>query len=155
MGRVVIVAVCFAVPGLLFLILSTGVPSDGATEAGDTKVPIVINMTAGADDLHSVWMGLQLASHGLADGRNVVVYMNVHAAPLATKKTPADLRFKEMPTVREQISGILDKGGRVIVCPGCMKVGGFTKEDLLEGVEVSSKDALFDPLDQNAAVFSY
>jgi predicted peroxiredoxin len=81
--------------------------------------------------------------------------MNVHAAQLATTKSPEGLRFKEMPTVREQIAGLVGKGGRVVVCPGCMKVGGITKEDLLPGVEVSSKEALFGPLDRNAAVFSY
>jgi predicted peroxiredoxin len=119
------------------------------------RVPIVINMTAGKEDLHSFWMGLQLASHALADGRQATVYMNVNAPFLASKKAPEDLRFGELPTPREQIAELLKKGAKIIVCPGCLKVAGLTKEDLLPGLVLGTKEALFGPLDQGGAVFSY
>jgi len=119
------------------------------------KAPIVINMTAGKEDLHSFWMGLQLASHALGDGRKATVYMNVNAPFLASKKAPEDLRFGEMPTPREQIADLLKKGASIIVCPGCLKVAGLTKDDLLPGLELGTKEALFGPLDHGGAVFSY
>ena len=119
------------------------------------KAPIVINMTAGKEDLHSFWMGLQLASHALGDGRKATVYMNVNAPFLASKKAPEDLRCGELPTPREQIAELLKNGAKIVVCPGCLKVAGLTKDDLLPGLELGTKEALFGPLDRGGAVFSY
>ena len=49
----------------------------------------------------------------------------------------------------------MKKGAKIVVCPGCLKVAGLTKGDLLPGLELGTKEALFGPLDENGAVFSY
>ena len=48
-----------------------------------TKPTLVINLTSGIDNLHAVVMAFHFAEHGLADGREVVVFLNVKAPPLA------------------------------------------------------------------------
>jgi len=121
----------------------------------ESKSAIVINMTAGKEDLHSFWMGLQLAGHALADGRKATVYLNVNAPWLGSTKAPEDLRHGDLPTPREQIADLLEKGAKIIVCPGCLKLAGLAKEDLLPGLELGTKEALFGPLDGKGAVFSY
>ncbi len=126
-----------------------------APDKAKAKSPLVINMTAGKEDLHSFWMGLQLASHALSDGREATVYMNVNAPFLASKKAPEDLKCGDLPTPRAQIATLIEKGAKIIVCPGCMKVAGLKKDDLLPGLELGSKEALFGPLDEGGAVFSY
>ena len=77
---------------------------------------LVINMTAGKEDLHSVWMGLQLAEHALDAGREATVFLNVKGAALASKKLE-DLRFGEKPTVKEQMSRVAQAAPDIVSEP--------------------------------------
>jgi predicted peroxiredoxin len=143
-----------AVPALLALAVVAVVCAWPA--AAEEKEPaIIVDMTSGAEDLHAVWMGLALADHALADGRRAVVYLNVHAVPLGTKKADPELRFDDKPPVRKHLESLMEKGARVIVCPGCSKVHGVTAEDLLPGVTFADREKLFGPIVPNSVVFSY
>ena len=67
-----------------------------------------------------------------------------------------DLRFVLEDLARHGVQSILVEGGaRVFVCPACAEAAGVTEEDLLPGVELASREAVFDPLDGRAVVFSY
>jgi hypothetical protein len=92
----------------LWIVLAISVCLVGAyvTNAQDSdpfetqKPTLVINLTSGMEDLHAVVMGLHFAEHGLADGREVVIFFNVKAPPLARKELADTVKFKEMPPVR-------------------------------------------------------
>ena len=143
-------------PILVLVCAAALLVSWSAIRAEDEKKPVlVVNMTAGSDDMHSVWMGLRLAEHALDGGRAAIVFMNVKAPPLASKKCPDDCRFGEMPPVKEQIATLVKKGGSVIVCPECAKANGVAEADLLPGVELATKEKLFGRIDGDTVVFSY
>ncbi|MEH6457345.1 MAG: DsrE family protein [Cocleimonas sp.] len=70
---------------------------------------------------------------------------------LSGQKQVSDESFKEM------LAGFMRAGGKVIVCPQCMKkVGGLTKDDLIEGVIIGGSDVTWPALfADDTTVLSY
>jgi predicted peroxiredoxin len=140
--------VCLA----LLAALAGGCASAGAT--APARPPLIVNLTAGPEDLHSAFMALAFASFAVED-RPVTVFLNVRAPALASLRTPAATGMAGKPTVREQIASLVKAGAKIVVCPTCAGLLGVTGEDLLPGVEFATRESLFGPLDAGAAVMSY
>jgi predicted peroxiredoxin len=119
------------------------------------KPTIVLNVISGENDLHSVAMALHLAEHSLADGRTTVLFFNVHAPAIASKKLPKTVKFGEEPPIRQQLAELIRKGAKVYVCPFCAKAAGLREADLAEGVEMATREKLFVNLHANSVVFTY
>ncbi len=132
------------------------------TNADDRAAPdrqkptLVINLTSGVEDLHAVVMGLHFAEHGLADGRQVVVFFNVKAPPLARKTLDDSVRFKEMPPVRTMVADLLKQGAKMVVCPMCAEITGVETDELTPGIEmIKDRKQIFDHLHADSVVFTY
>ena len=123
----------------------------------DTQKPtLVINLTSGTEDLHAVAMALHFAEHGLADGREVVIFFNVKAPPLARQELDHAVRFKEMPPVREMVSGLLKQGAKMVVCPMCAGITGVEADELAPGIDmIEDRKQIFDHLHADSVVFTY
>jgi uncharacterized protein len=127
-----------------------------ASEEEETvKAPLLISITSGREDLHSVTMAYQLADHGLEDGRGVTLFLSVRAPELASSGLPDTVFFRDNPPLKQMLADLIAKGGRVYVCPHCMAVHGLAEEDLVEGAAVASRETVFGPLDAGAGVFSF
>jgi predicted peroxiredoxin len=140
----------------LLLVVAFVASACESVPAGPEAKPVgVINLTAGPEDAHRAWMALRLAEHFLADGRRVVVFLNVKAPPLASKKLGQDVGYEEKPKFREILAMLVEKGATVLVCQECAAKTGVTAADLLPGVKMASRESLFGPLNENTVVFSY
>jgi predicted peroxiredoxin len=160
--RIVMLIALLVLGVVLFIVFQqrfAASPSTTATPAqhqSPAKAPsFVVNLTRGEDDLHAVWMGLRLVEHALDDGRDVTVFMNVHAAPLARKDLSLDVRFEDTEPIREMLARLQQRGARILVCPSCMELTDVTEDDLLDGAAVASRESLFGKLGPDATVFSY
>ena len=124
-------------------------------DATNEKSILFFNMTSDPEeDPHAVTMGLQLAGHGLDDGRHVVLFFNVHAVGIPTKDFPADLAFSDKP-IKTLLTELIDAGAEVHVCPMCMKALNVDPQNLLAGAEVTDRIKLFANLASNTNVFTY
>jgi predicted peroxiredoxin len=124
--------------------------------AAALKPTLIINLTSGQEDLHAVMMGLHFAEHGLADGRQVAVFFNVKAPPLAKKDLPDSVRFQELTPVRTAIADLLQQGAKMVVCPMCAEITGVEAEDLAPGIEmIADRGQIFDHMHANSVVFTY
>jgi predicted peroxiredoxin len=120
------------------------------------KPTLVINLTSGTEDLHAVVMGLHFAEHGLADGREVVIFFNVKAPSLARKELADTVRFKEMPPVRALIADLLKQGAKMVVCPMCAEITGVEADQLAPGIDmIEDRKQIFDHMHGNSVVFTY
>ncbi len=119
------------------------------------KRAMIINITAGPADIQKVSMGLGLAAHGLGDGREVTIFLNVQAPIIASKGfSPSVGYIQDMP-VKAALEKLIADGATVLVCPHCLEVAGLSEADLIEGVALASRESLFGSMDAGAAVFSY
>jgi len=94
-----------------------------------------------SDDPHRVLMALRMA--GLMSGdHDVIMYFDIKGVEAVVKNAP-DFAMGEFPSSHIQIKNLIEKGIVIQACPGCLKVAGYTTDDLMEGVIVADKEKFF------------
>lgn len=53
------------------------------------------------------------------------------------------------------IKNLTSRGGRILVCPPCANVRGYTKDDLLDGVVVTGSGAIHELIKGGAATLCF
>ncbi|MCF7787131.1 MAG: DsrE family protein [Prosthecobacter sp.] len=119
------------------------------------KPTVVVNITRSTDDLHAACMGISLASNAIKAGRRAVIFLNVHAAVLATADLSADLKFADFPPVKQMIASFVADGGELYVCGHCAAVSKVAESNLIKGAVVVHHEDLFKALPAAALSFSY
>jgi predicted peroxiredoxin len=128
----------------------------GRTDASARpKGALVVNLTSGQEDLHAVNMALELAGHGLDDGRQVILFLNVRAPEVGSKKLPPTCALAGKLPITDMLRKVIQRGGIVLCCPSCMKVVGIDEADLLPGIKLATREGLFGKLGAESVVFSY
>lgn len=125
-----------------------------AAQPQTIKPRFVLNLTSGLDDLHRTTMALELARHALDDGREVLVFLNVKAPPIATLDGAKDA-MPGMASPTELLQKLIERGAMVHVCPMCMKAMKVEPEALLPGTVVTDREKLFSKLETGVTVFTY
>ncbi len=150
--NLVIVAVMSVVGASMWMASRRACAQD---KAAPDKGTLVINLISGKEDLHKATMAMQLAGHGLNDGRKVIVFLNVRGPELAGKQAPASWVFGKNPPAPAMLKELIRRGAVVLVCPQCLEAMGMKKEELVDGANLASRESLFGGLGANCAVFSY
>jgi predicted peroxiredoxin len=115
------------------------------THAQD-KAPLFINLTN--DDPWKVSMAAFFGTNfALKQGHpTVVIFVNVQATPMF-QKNKSELRSEQFGrTVHDMVREFQAAGGKVLVCPVCMKATGIAASDLIEGAEVATVKSVNDVL---------
>lgn len=135
--------------------LAQDAEAEAAAEGGASKRPLLLNVTSGFEDPHSVTMALQLAGHGLESGRAVHLFFNVRGVQvLARERKSPSVIFSDKP-VAELLAKLVENGAKVWACPHCTRALGLGAEDLIEAAEFATAEGLFGIVDARAAVFTY
>jgi len=107
------------------------------------------------DDTWAAGMAAGQANKALEAGQDVVLFLNVRGVYLASTARQQDT-FAAGKTPQQLLQAAMDKGGRVIICPMCMKQAGMSMDDVIEGVERGGPEVTFKALnDPNTVVLSY
>ena len=109
---------------LLFIILSLVVPT---THAADQD-SLFLNLTS--NDPWRVKMALKFALVNIQAGHPVTVFLNVEGVRVAAGGMPETAN----KSGAERIADLLAAGGKVIVCPMCLKKAGIDADKLVKGV---------------------
>lgn len=102
---------------------------------------IFIHLSAGPESPHRVLMALKMAEIMSAD-KDVLIYLDINAVHLVVQGAP-EVSMEGFPSSREQIGKLLEAGVTLQACPTCLKVAGYTPENLLEGVMLANKENFF------------
>ncbi|GET24930.1 DsrE family protein [Prolixibacter sp. NT017] len=102
---------------------------------------VFIHITQGYAYPHRVLMPLKMAVM-MAMDKDVVVYMDIHAVELLVKDAK-DLTYADFESFQTYVKQLVEKGVPVMACPTCLKIAGYTPDDLMEGVQVAQKDKFF------------
>ena len=97
-----------------------------------------------------------IANAGLNSGQQVTMFL-VSAGIDTVRKGAADnVRMNPFdPPMGELIETFLDNGGRILACPPCAKVRGYTEEDLIDGVQIVGSPALHALINDGASTLSF
>lgn len=105
------------------------------------KDGVFIHISHGSDDPHRVLMGLMMAAR-MMETQDVLVYFDIKGIEVVLKDSE-DMTFKQFPSTHTQLKKLINSGITVMACPGCLMAMDKKPEDLMEGVQVASKDAFF------------
>ncbi|RRQ23444.1 hypothetical protein D5687_06745 [Guyparkeria sp. SCN-R1] len=133
----------------LFLALAL-VGSGNVVAAPDKGNTLLYNLTT--DEVWPAGMAAAQAYNAAKRGHDVIVYLNVRGVYLAAKDRKQDTLGATGRTAQETLQMAIENGARVLVCPMCMKQGGLSADDLIDGVELGKPDTLFELLSQEGVV---
>jgi predicted peroxiredoxin len=120
---------------------------------GTRKLVIVI--TAGMDDERAS-VAWSVANGALNTGLELTVFLTSSAVDFARKGAADKVHLNPLdPTVGEMIESVVSRGGRLLVCPPCAKVRGYSEDDLLDGVVITGSGAIHELIRDGAATLSF
>ncbi len=131
---------------LALLVLGFNAMSAPISAYADEKRPLFINLTN--NDPWKVAMAAFFATDfALKQGHEpVVIFVNVQATPIF-HKSKSDLQVEQFGrTVHDLYREFLAAGGKVLVCPVCMKSIGMKESDLMQGAEKATISSVNDVL---------
>ncbi|WP_437603241.1 DsrE family protein [Sorangium sp. So ce590] len=100
-------------------------------------------------------MALMLATRSQQAGRPAVLFLNVHAPPLAARDLPDAVALPGEAPVKKLLADFIRSGGRVVVCSHCLAVAGLKSEDLVAGAQPIDGERLLEQLDRGTIALSY
>jgi predicted peroxiredoxin len=86
------------------------------------------------------YAGLFIARSWVSAGHKVIVALHNDGVYAAKKGQLGPMKELNVPSVGDQITGIIEAGGRVLADRMCLEVRGIDDHMLIEGVEVSDGD---------------
>jgi len=121
----------------------------------EEKKKLVIVITHGLDDERAS-VAWSIANGGINSGLEVTVFLTSSAVDWVRKGAADLVHLNPMdPPMKEMIQKVRDSGCRILVCPPCAKVRGYSQEDLLEGVVITGSGAMHELIKQGAAALSF
>jgi len=122
---------------------------------GNTTEKLVIVASRGHDDERAT-VSWTVANGGLTAGLDVTMFLVSSGIDLVRKGAIDHVRMNPFdPPMKELIEGFLARGGKILVCPPCTKVRGYTQEMLLDGVTIVGSAALHALIKEGAATLSF
>lgn len=121
----------------------------------DQKQKLVIVVSRGLDDERSS-VAWSIANAGIASDFEVTMFL-VASGVDWVRKGAADVAHLNPldPSMKDMIGNLMSNGGRVLVCPPCAKVRGYSEQDLLDGVTVAGAPAMLEIVKQGASTLSF
>jgi predicted peroxiredoxin len=120
----------------------------------NAKKKVVVVITRGMDDERAS-VAWSIANGGIKTGLDVSIFLVSSGVDWVRKGAAkfAHLNPKD-PTMQEMIDAIINNKCRVMVCPPCSAVRGYTPEDLMDEVELVGSPALHQLILEGAETIS-
>ena len=120
----------------------------------EQKKLVIVNSRGFDDERSSVaW---SIANTAAASDMDVTVFL-VAAGVDWVRKGAADVaRLNPLdPTMSDMIGSFLENGGRILVCPPCARVRGYTEDSLIDGTTIAGAPAMLEEINAGAATLSF
>jgi len=116
---------------------------------------LVIVISRGFDDERSS-VAWSIANAGIASEMEVTVFLVASGVDWVRKGAAGVAHLNPLdPSLGTLIGNLMSGGGKVLVCPPCAKVRGYSEDDLLDGVTIAGAPAMLEVVKQGAATLSF
>jgi predicted peroxiredoxin len=116
---------------------------------------LVIVITRGLDDERSS-VAWSIANAGIASDLEVTVFLAASGVDWVRKGAAEVAHLNPVdPPLRDLIGNLMSGGGKILVCPPCAKVRGYSENDLIDGVTIAGAPAMLEVVKQGAATLSF
>lgn len=120
----------------------------------EQKKLVIVNSRGFDDERSSVaW---SIANTAAASEMDVTVFLVAAGVDWVRKGATEVARLNPLdPSVGDMITSYLGNGGRILVCPPCAKVRGYTEESLIEGATIAGAPVMLEEIANGAASLSF
>jgi predicted peroxiredoxin len=118
------------------------------------KKLVIVNSRGFDDERSSVaW---SIANTAAASEMDVTVFLVAAGVDWVRKGAAYVARLNPLdPTMSDMIGSFLENGGRILVCPPCARVRGYSEESLIEGATVAGAPVMLEEINAGAATLSF
>ena len=116
---------------------------------------IVIVISRGLDDERSS-VAWSIANASIASEMELTVFL-VASGVDWVRKGAADVAHLNPvdPPIGDLIGNVMSGGGKILVCPPCAKVRGYSENDLIDGITLAGAPAMLEVVKQGASTLSF
>ena len=120
----------------------------------DPKKVVIINSRGFDDERSSVaW---SVANASVASGMDVTVFLVAAGADWARKGAADAAQLNPLdPTIGEMMNSVIAGGARILVCPPCARVRGYTEDDLIDGAVLAGAPVMLEQVAAGATSLSF
>jgi predicted peroxiredoxin len=111
----------------------------------EQKKLVIVNSRGFDDERSSVaW---SIANTALASDMDVTVFLVAAGVDWVRKGAAEVAQLNPLdPTMNDMIGSFLGNGGRILVCPPCAKVRGYSEGSLIEGVIIAGAPVMLEEI---------
>ena len=121
----------------------------------EAKKQLVVVIACGLED-EKMSVAWSISNGAISTGLEVTVFLTSSAVDCVRKGAADRVHLNPLdPTVGEMINNLTSRGGRILVCPPCANVRGYSQEDLLDGVVITGSGAIHELIKAGAATMSF
>jgi predicted peroxiredoxin len=127
---------------ILALVCTIALPN---TFAGESGKSLFVNLSS--DDVNRATMAIGFGTRVLKEKKiPVTIFLNVEGVRIADKNISGPTHANGKAP-QKMLAAFIKAGGKVIVCPMCMKnVGGLTKDEIIDGAVIGGSDVTWPAL---------
>jgi predicted peroxiredoxin len=120
----------------------------------EQKKLVIINSRGFDDERASVaW---SIANTASASNMDVTVFLVAAGVDWVRRGAIEVAQFNPLdPSMGDMIKSFLTNGGRILVCPPCAKVRGYTEDSLIEEAKIAGAPAMLEEIHQGATSLSF
>jgi uncharacterized protein len=121
--------------------------------SADDKV--VVGLTHADDEPENVLIAYLMGVEALRAGKQSLLWLTKDAVCVATEGFVDKLDVPGAPSISELHAEFVDRGGRLVACPVCVKVRDLQDATWTAGAEVAGAPAVYEFTAGGALTFSY
>lgn len=119
-----------------------------------TKKKVVVLISYGLDDERAS-VAWSIANGGIKSGMDVSIFLVSSGVDWVRKGAANNVHLNPKdPTMKQMIDAVVNNKSRIMVCPPCAEVRGYSVDNLIEGVELIGSSALHQLIVEGAEVIS-
>jgi predicted peroxiredoxin len=120
----------------------------------EQKELVIVN-SRGLDDERSS-VAWSIANTAAASDIQVTVFLVAAGVDWARKGAADVARLNPLdPTMSDMIGTFLSNDGKILVCPPCAKVRGYTEEDVIDGATIAGAPAMLEVVTRGAGTLTF
>lgn len=121
----------------------------------DEAKKLVVVITCGLED-ERMSVAWSVANGGISSGLEVTAFLASSAIDCVRKGAADKVHLNPLdPPIGEMINKFTSRGGKILVCPPCTEVRGYSQESLLDGVVIVGSTAIHEQIKEGAATLSF
>ena len=116
---------------------------------------VLIGLSHGTDEPENVLIAYLMGVEALRAGKDAVLWCTKDAADIAVDGAAARIEIPGAPAVADLHDEFVERGGRLFVCPVCVKLRNLGDSVWAKNVEVVGAPSVYEFTAGGALVFNY